>query len=153
MMLEEMRGLPERYPSLIETGFFMGGFNWFVDTVGMGLAWVGLRLLGNAAVKPAAALTSWGLRTFARPPFGAVVVAEASGWKGGRQVTVRQRVAHTDSYMLTAIPVAACVLQYLDGTLSRPGLWLQALVAQPRRLLDDMARLGATVEQAVQVQT
>ena len=31
MLLEEMRFIPESFPSLQETGFYVGGFNWFVD--------------------------------------------------------------------------------------------------------------------------
>ena len=31
MFLEEMRAIPELYPGIKETGFLVGGFNWFVD--------------------------------------------------------------------------------------------------------------------------
>jgi saccharopine dehydrogenase (NAD+, L-lysine-forming) len=47
--------------------------------------------------------------------------------------------------MITAIPVAACLLQYLDGTIRKPGLWFQALVVEPERFMNDMERMGLEV--------
>jgi saccharopine dehydrogenase (NAD+, L-lysine-forming) len=47
--------------------------------------------------------------------------------------------------MLTAIPVIACLLQYLDGSLRKPGLWTQANIVEPNRLMTDMERLGVDV--------
>ena len=37
MFLEELRPIPEMIPSLRETGFFVGGFNWFVDWLALPL--------------------------------------------------------------------------------------------------------------------
>ena len=52
---------------------------------------------------------------------------------------------HEDGYMITAIPVAACLLQYLDGSIQKPGLWFQALVVEPERFMSDMKRMGLGV--------
>ncbi len=49
---------------------------------------------------------------------------------------------HEDGYAFTAIPAAACLLQYHDGSISRPGLWLQANVVEPQRFMRDMLRMG-----------
>jgi saccharopine dehydrogenase (NAD+, L-lysine-forming) len=43
----------------------------------------------------------------------------------------------------------ACLLQYLDGSIRKPGLWLQANLVEPNRLLKDLERLGVAVEIAV----
>ena len=79
-------------------------------------------------------------------------MVEAGGWKKGRLVGVQGVVSHTDVYELTAISAAATVLQYLDGSIRRPGLWQQGLVVDPRRFMADLERLGAAVEYDLQVQ-
>jgi saccharopine dehydrogenase (NAD+, L-lysine-forming) len=48
--------------------------------------------------------------------------------------------------MITAIPVAACLLQYLDGSIRKPGLWFQALVVEPERFMSDMERMGVDIQ-------
>ena len=50
---------------------------------------------------------------------------------------------HADGYWLTAASAAACLLQYLDGSLRTPGLHLQALAVEPSRFLRDLHAMGA----------
>lgn len=145
MFLEEMHPLPEMIPSLKETGFFVGGFNWFVDYLVMPIGAVALKILRQKAVKPTGKIMSWGLKAFCSPPYGTVLLLEASGWKDEKYKTMRVKLYHEDGYILTAIPVVACLLQYLDGSIRKPGLWLQANVVEPNRMLSDMERLGVNV--------
>ena len=149
----ELEELPGLYPSLVELGLWIAGFNWFVDWVGFGLGSLALKALGRRAVRPVGGTIWWGLRRFSRPPWGAVILVEAGGWKKGRLVGVRGVVSHPDAYDLTAVPAVATILQYLDGSVRRPGLWLQGLVVDPRRFMADLERLGAAVEYGLQVQT
>ena len=152
-MAAELEELPRLHGSLVELGLWIAGFNWFVDWVGFGVGSVALKVLGARAVRPVGRTIRWGLRRFSRPPWGAVILVEAGGWKKGRLVGVRGVVSHRDAYDLTAVPAAATILQYLDGSVRRPGLWLQGLVVDPRRFMADLERLGATVEYGLQVQT
>jgi saccharopine dehydrogenase-like NADP-dependent oxidoreductase len=145
MLLEEMRPLPDMYPSLTETGFFVGGFNWFVDWLVLPLAMVALRLWPHRALKPVGKLMSWGLNTFSKPPYGTLLKVEASGEKDGQAKTMDVTLYHEDGYMFTAIPVVACLLQYLDGSIKKPGLWTQANRVEPERLMQDMERMGVEV--------
>ena len=57
------------------------------------------------------------------------------------------RISHEDVYVMTAIPVVACILQYLDGSLPRTpaGLAYQGLSVEPLRFLEDVDQLGASV--------
>jgi saccharopine dehydrogenase (NAD+, L-lysine-forming) len=153
MFLEELRVLPELFPSLAETGYYIAGFNWFVDAVAMPLGWAAMRVGGDRAAAPVGRLLQWGLRRFSRPPFGTVLLIVANGWKRGRMVSLRGSVTHDDGYTLTAIPVVACLLQYLDGSIKKPGLWYQALAVDPRRFLTDIERRGAKVEYDLDVET
>jgi saccharopine dehydrogenase (NAD+, L-lysine-forming) len=152
-MADELRGLPEQYGSLIELTCWAAGFNWFVDWVGFGAGGVAIRTLGRRAVSPVSRMVWFGLRRFSPPPWGAIMLVEAGGWKKGRLVGVRGAVSHWDAYELTAIPAVATLLQYVEGAIRRPGLWQQGLLVDPRRFMADLERLGATVEYGLDVQT
>ncbi len=148
MFLEEMRALPEQIPGLQETGFSVGGFNWFVDWVMSPLFLAGLWLAPRRSARPLGRLMGWALRTFSRPPYGVVLQLEAAGWRGNHRHEAVLALSQADGYEATAIPVVACLLQWLDGTLAPPGLWLQAQAVEPQRFLADLVRLGYGVEVA-----
>jgi saccharopine dehydrogenase-like NADP-dependent oxidoreductase len=142
MYLEEMGELPQVNPSLRETGFYVGGFNWFVDWIAMPVALVALRISPRGMLKPMGRLTRWGLDTFSKPPYGVMLRLEAEGLKNGGKRELKVNLYHPDGYMFTAIPVAACLLQYLDGTIKKPGLWTQANLVEPGRMMKDMQKMG-----------
>jgi saccharopine dehydrogenase-like NADP-dependent oxidoreductase len=146
MLLEEMRDLPRLFPTLTETGFYVGSFNWFVDWVISPIAMVGMKLSPHLALKPMASLMHWGLKTFSKPPYGTLLRLEATGMKSGQSKTMQVTISHPDGYLFTALPVVACMLQYLDGSIAAPGLWLQATVVEPDRFMRDMQRMGITVQ-------
>jgi saccharopine dehydrogenase-like NADP-dependent oxidoreductase len=145
MFLEEMRPLPSMFPSLMETGFFVGGFNPVVDfvlmPVGMGL----MKLAPRRGATAFGRLLHWGLREFTRPPYGTLLQLDAEGERDGRPATLSVEVAHADGYVLTAAPMVACLLQMLNGSARRPGLHLQALLVEPVKLLEDMQAMGVEV--------
>jgi saccharopine dehydrogenase (NAD+, L-lysine-forming) len=145
MFLEEMRCIPETYPSLSETGFYVGGFNWFVDWLIFPLATILLKLSPKRAAKPTAKLMIWGLQTFSKPPYGTLLKVESSGIKDGKSITKDVTLYHEDGYMFTAIPAVACLLQYLDGSIRKPGLWTQANIVEPNQMINDMERMGVDV--------
>lgn len=144
MFFEELRPLPEMYPSLKETGFYMSETHWMVDYVVMMLTWAGLRLFPKGGRRLGKFLW-WGMRTFHKPPYRVELQVHARGVKNGQTEDFRAAVAHPDGYELTAIPVAAALLQYLDGSARKPGLWMMGHLAEPVRLLRDMQRMGVDI--------
>lgn len=143
--LEEMRPLPQMYPSLRETGMYMAGFNWFTDYVAMSLIMAGIALFPRAGVGPLSRLLCWSTRVFGKPPYGAALKLEAGGIKDGQPKRLEMFLAHRSGYEFTAIAVMACLLQWLDGSARRPGLHLMAHCVETGRLLADMERMGMQI--------
>jgi len=147
MFLEELRELPGVFPTLRDTGFFVGGFGWLPDYVILPLVMVGMKLAPRLVEGPLSRLFAWSLRWASKPPFATALQLEAEGeGEGGQPRQLRLRLSHADGYDLTAIPVVACLLQWLDGEARKPGLATMANIVEPTRFLADLERLGVRIE-------
>lgn len=146
MFFEELREIPLIFPTLNQTGFYIAGFNWFTDYFVFPFIFISLKLFPKIIIKPMSQLMQWSLSTFSKPPYGLVVKLEAIGEKNGKLKNIEIQLSHKDGYYFTAIPVVACLLQYLDGSIRKPGLWLQANIVEPNRFMHDMKRMGIDVK-------
>lgn len=153
MFLDEMRELPSAIPSLKETGMYISGFDNITTFLTMPIGMLASAICPRLATRPMSNLFAWSLKKFAKPPFGAVVAMEAqdapkeqqdSDSGGGEGAKLRVSVSHPDAYVLTAVPVVACLLQLLDGG-TKPGFHYQAHIVEPKRFLSDLERLGLNV--------
>lgn len=144
MFLEEMRALPELFPSLREAGFYISESHWITDWVIMPVVWLWLAVMPKA-LRPIGRFLWWGMGTFHQPPYRVELQIHAKGMKAGRPVDFQGSVSHPDGYELTAIPVVAALQQYLDGSARKPGLWMMGHLVDPARLMADMQSMGVKV--------
>jgi NAD(P)-dependent dehydrogenase (short-subunit alcohol dehydrogenase family) len=142
--LEEMRDLPKLFPSLQQAGTFHAS-NAFVDSVALPLAIIAMRVAPQRARRPASRLVGWGMRRFARPPFGVVLKVDASGERHGASSQESVMVSHPNEYEATGLAVAAFIAQWSDGpgTPARtPGLRPMGMIVEPERFMRDLTARG-----------
>lgn len=144
MFFEELRDIPNMYPTLKETGFYISGANWFTDLLITPIVFVGLKIAPKRGLRPLGKLMWWGMGQ-TKPPYVVALKVEAKGQLEGIPAQIHVRVAHPDGYELTAIPVVAYLKQYLDGIARRSGVHLMGHIAEPARLFDDMQKMGVQV--------
>ncbi|MFQ5583603.1 MAG: hypothetical protein ACE5GL_04135 [Calditrichia bacterium] len=144
-----MHFLPQTYPSLQETGFYVGGFNrvtdYFIIPFGMGLTKEQYLKSSAQIQKLFAKLLHWGLKTFSKPPFVTMLLCEANGRKNNKEKTIEIKLYHRDGYFLTAAPVVACLLQVFNEEIGEPGLWFQANIVHTGRFFEDMKTMGIQI--------
>ncbi len=141
MFFEELRPLPQSYHSLKDIGFCISESHWVTDWIIVPVTWLLLKITPQA-VRPIGKFLWWGMRTFHKPPYRVELQVQASGFKDGQMTKAHAIVSHSNGYELTAIPVAAALLQYLDGSARKPGLWMMGHFVEPIRLMKDMERMG-----------
>lgn len=144
MHLEEFRELKQQLPFLQSAGLFISGFNPITDWFVAPLVIIGFKILPERFNKSLAKFFNWGLQ-FSKPPFGIRIIAQCKGTKDQEPATLRISVDHEDGYVLTAIPVVACLKQYIENGLREPGLQFQANFVQPTPFLEDMEQMGLQV--------
>jgi hypothetical protein len=144
MFFEELHALPEMYPSLKNTGFYISGSNWLTDLLITPIVMAGLKVAPKRGLTPLGKLMWWGMQQ-SPPPYVVALKVEAKGLKNGQQAQVEVRIEHADGYELTAIPVVAYLLQYMDESARPPGLHLMGQLAEPVRLFEDMQRMGVRI--------
>lgn len=129
MNLEEMKRLPSLFPSLRETGFYVGGFGWVIDMLVMPICMFALHALPRQSTRIGRFLF-FALKRWTPDGQWAFLDMEATGQRNGRKLKMAMRVSHQDAYELTALATVGTLVQY--HTLPRKrGLWTQAEYVDP----------------------
>lgn len=140
----EMETVPSQF-QIDEAGVYMSGIEPFVDP----LVFIPAYIFGLGKYEFTrnllARLMLWGMKRFTKPPLGFWYKMEAFGKMEGEEKMMEISTYHPDPYVHTAIPVISCLLQYLDGTINKPGLWMMGHIVDPARFLSDMERQGMKV--------
>jgi hypothetical protein len=145
MFFDEMGALPDMIPSLQNTGFYIAGFNWFVNWIQLPMIMILSKFVPDRFSDTIGKFLGWGLKKFSTPPYGVVLQVEAAGEKVGKRKSILVRLSHPDGYAFTAIPAVSCILQYLDGSIRKPGLWMMGHIVDPERTMKEMRKMGITI--------
>jgi len=145
-LLEELRRLPEMYPSLKETGLYIASTGWLLDALTMVLL-LGLKVAPHRGRRPLGRMMWWAMTNVSPPPYGVVLQVDSQGETGGRHAQHLLRLAHHDAYEFTAIPVVALLRQYDE--IRRPGLHFMGHLCEPLRLVADMQAMGIEKSETV----
>jgi len=149
IFLEEMRNLPVKFPELKKTGFYIGGMDWFSNWISFPLATFWFQIFPKSEASWLSNITSWGMKKFSKPPFYTRIKLESKGISSGKPFEYNIILTHPDGYMFTAIPVVACLNQYIDGKINKPGLFTQGGIVEPTRFIRDIERMGIQLEEKI----
>jgi hypothetical protein len=147
MFLEEMRDLPVNFPNLKKTGFYIGGMDWFSNWISFPLASTWFQIFPQSQSRWIEKMIFRGMKKFSRPPYYTRIKLESKGILKGRSVEYSITLSHPDGYIFTAIPVVACLKQYMNGDFKKAGLYTQAEIVEPVQFMEDMKRMGIEVEE------
>lgn len=145
MMLEELREFPVTIPTLRELGFFVSGFNAFVNYFIIPFVIFSSKLIPGFFMKPLVFIVEWGLKKFSKAPYQTILMLSAVGKKDGMDRELRIVLSHTDGYWLTAASVVAALIEYLKGDFKESGLHFQGHLVQPPEFLKYIENLGVKV--------
>jgi saccharopine dehydrogenase (NAD+, L-lysine-forming) len=146
MFFEELRCIPEMYPTLKDTGFYIAGSNLLADMILTPIVMIGLKIAPKRGIRPLGKLMWWAMNR-SKPPYRVVLKVEAAGQLNGKSVQVEASIEHPDGYELTAIPVVALLKQF--DQVRKPGLHMMGHLADPDCLFQDMERMGAQVRTSI----
>jgi saccharopine dehydrogenase (NAD+, L-lysine-forming) len=146
MFFEELRCIPEMYPTLKDTGFYIAGSNLLADMILTPIIMVGLKIAPQRGIRPLGKLMWWAMGQ-SKPPYRVILKVEATGQLHGKPAQVEASIEHEDGYELTAIPVVALLKQF--DQVRKPGLHMMGHLADPDCLFQDMERMGARVRSSI----
>ncbi len=144
MNFEELKVVVEQLPNLEETGFYIAGFNRFIDLVLLPFSMVWMKMFNKFGIKSIARLMFRSLKKSSKPPFRTILQMEARNTDNEK---FGLRLSHEDGYWFTAIPVAACLKQYMNGALPGSGLYCMGNIVEPQQIITDMKKMGITIEE------
>ncbi|HLO33470.1 MAG TPA: saccharopine dehydrogenase NADP-binding domain-containing protein [Anaerolineales bacterium] len=146
MFFEELRCIPDMYPTLKDTGFYISGFNLLADLILTPIIMMGLKIAPKRGIRPLGKLMWWAMNR-TKPPYRVILKVEATGQLNGKQAQVEASIEHEDGYELTAIPVVALLKQY--DRVRKPGLHMMGHLVDPDCLFKDMEQMGVRVRTAI----
>lgn len=145
LKMVEIKPLPEMF-SLRETGVFSTGFNWFIDYLLFPFTWLSQKIKKGSLRHFWAKMFIFGINKFSSAQEGVVFLLKAEGEKDGKRQEIEIRSEHDSALEFTIIPVIACLKQYFDGSIQKPGIWMMGHIVDPDRLFAEMQEMGVKIQ-------
>jgi hypothetical protein len=123
-------------------GVYSAGFNFFTDHFVFPLTAILQYLKKGMGTKICGKLMHWGLHKYSNDKSGVEFKLLANGLKNGLQKNYVLEAVSNDAFELTSLAVIACLKQYLDNSIDKPGLYLMGNVVDEKRIIEDMKRMG-----------
>ena len=128
-------------------GVYIAGFNYFVDNVVFPFSVIMNSIKKGAGKKLSAKLMHWGVKRFFKGSPGVEFKLLANGTKNGQKVNYSLTAYSHDPYDFSSYAIIACLNQYLDHTIHRPGLYLMGHVVDERRVIEDLKNMGVQIRE------
>src|SRR3989344_81745 len=143
--LVEIKEMVKLY-KLKEAGIYVSGFNWFVDNIIFPSIIISHKIKKNSLTKLWMRLTCWGMNTFSPAESYVVFLLKAAGKKHQKEVNLNIKASHSDPYLFTAAPVAACIIQYLNQKIKKKGLQMMGQIVETDYFFNDLKKMGIKIE-------
>ncbi len=148
LQMQELYGL-EQELGLRSAGVYAAGFSRFIDHFIFPLSII----IGKISKSWSQRFSSWLLYQNIKERFDksprVEFRLEANGIQGGLKQQYRFGFEYEDAFRLTALAVLACLNQYFDRSIPRPGLYLMGQIVDEQRLITDLERMGVPMLEPV----
>ena len=129
-------------------GVYSAGFNPFVDNFVFPLIMFLNLLKKGLGKKFCGKLMHWGIKKYFDNNPGVEFYLQANGTKNGEEKNFTLKLFSHDAFDFTAIAVIACLKQYLDNTIEKPGLYLMGNVVDEKRIIADLKTMGLQIDES-----
>lgn len=148
VQMREILPLKEQL-GLTNMGVYAAGFNVFVDRfvfpLAMFLSFIDQRL----AIKICGKLMHWGIKKYYNRKPGVEFKLFATGLKNGKKKKYTLEAHSSDVFDFTACAVIACLRQYLDHSINRPGLYTMGNSVDEKRIISDLKEMGIRMTESI----
>ncbi|MFH1964208.1 MAG: saccharopine dehydrogenase NADP-binding domain-containing protein [Acidobacteriota bacterium] len=144
MYMEELRNLPEKFPALRDTGFYIAGFHPVFDYLVMPACMAAVKIFPGKA-DSISNFFIYSLKKMSKKEEWGILLLEAEEMNNGGRNTLQMRLEAPDPYDLTAIPVISCLSQFFQG-LRTSGIHTQAEFVDPLPFFQEMEKMGVELQ-------
>jgi saccharopine dehydrogenase (NAD+, L-lysine-forming) len=132
---------------ILHMGVYSAGFNSFVDNLVFPLIMFLQFLKKGLGKRLCGKLMHWGIKNYYDNNPGIELYLIAKGTRDNNEKSFTLKLISYDPFDFTAIAVMACLKQYLDNTINKPGLHLMGNVVDEKRIIEDLKSMGLQIEE------